>query len=167
MPSPATRYQSMMSEGLGMIVARGGITEDQAVGPGVGVQHALVGQETVILGHQIGVPRLQIIRPGGEDQVHGPLGRPSHVVRHVFKRAARHREVVVHAVRTEHVQIGVRLVGGALAVAVHIDAIEAQRLHGVLAQAPNLVQVGAGTGEGGGIVIELRLQAASGRHCWW
>ena len=77
------------------------------------------------------------------DLVLPPFRRPRRVVGQPLAGLAGQAVVVVDCVVTELVDVGVALVGSALAVTVHVDAAEARREDRVLAHRVDLIQDGA------------------------
>ena len=93
-----------------------------------------------------------------EHHVRCPLGRPGAVLHQVVEGLARHLHVVVGRVVAELVQIGIRLVGNPLAVAIDIDPGEGRRLDRMATEVPDAVQHLIGRAEVRRRVVPLRRE---------
>ena len=85
-----------------------------------------------------------------------PLARPGGLFHQVIKGVARHLGVGITGVVTELIEIGIGLIGNALAVAIDVDAGKCRGLDGVTTQFPDLIQCGIGRAEMCGIVLPSR-----------
>ncbi len=130
-----------------------GLRADEAVGPGEGEQR--FGLEGVVVASGGGgVAGVAVVLAGHEHAEEDPLGGPGRVVEQVLVGVAAEGVLAVDAVVAELVDVGVGLVGDALAVAVDVDADEARRFDGVAADVPDGAERVVGAGELRGVGIE-------------
>ncbi len=131
-----------------------GVAGDQAIGADALHQDALL--EFFVTGREpIRVAGAHPLGLRHEDEVRRPLGGPGAVFDQVIEGVAGEEDVVVGGVVAELVQVGIRLVGDALAVAIHVNAGEGGGLDGVFAEFPDAVERFVGGLEMGGGVIPV------------